>query len=182
MHNAADNPLHGTHSDDADRRGSPIKKRQRALLWIGSLGPLGHLPASGTCTVAVVGLPLFYVTSPWPLLVRVLSAIALTAAAVWVHHVGDRILGQKDSRKLVWDELAGYMIATTMLPFSWPAAAAAFVIERIIDIVKVPPARWIERTWPGGWGVVGDDVVAGLYTYLLLLALARAAAAAGLGA
>jgi phosphatidylglycerophosphatase A len=42
------------------------------------------------------------------------------------------------------------------------------LIERVIDIVKVPPARWIERSWPGGWGVVGDDVAAGLYTCAIL--------------
>ena len=45
----------------------------------------------------------------------------------------------------------------------------AFFAERLIDIIKVPPARWIENKWPGGWGVVGDDVVAGIYTYILLI-------------
>ena len=44
----------------------------------------------------------------------------------------------------------------------------AFFVERMIDIVKVPPANYVERRWPGGWGVVGDDVVAGLYTCALL--------------
>jgi phosphatidylglycerophosphatase A len=44
-------------------------------------------------------------------------------------------------------------------------------VERAIDIIKVPPAPWIERRVPGGWGVVLDDVVAGAYTQLLLRAV-----------
>jgi len=142
-----------------------LHRGQRLFILIGSLGPFGFLPASGTCAVAGVGIPLFYWTQFWPGPYRVLAACALTAASVAVHHIGDRILGQKDSRLLVWDEVAGYMVAVALLPFNWPVAIAAFLIERVLDIVKVWPARWIERTWPGGWGVVGDDVVAGLYTY-----------------
>jgi phosphatidylglycerophosphatase A len=91
--------------------------------------------------------------------------IGFTLLAVWIHDVGDAILGEKDSRKLVWDELVGFLVACALLPtLTWRLLARAFVVERLIDIVKVPPANWVERRWPGGWGVVGDDVVAGLYT------------------
>lgn len=143
------------------------------LIWIGSIGPLGFLPASGTVTVAVVGVPLYYLARSWPGTSRVITTLMFTALAVVVHHIGDRILREKDSRKLVWDELAGYFVAVALLPFSWSMAFAAFVIERLLDIVKVQPARWIERTWPGGLGVVGDDVVAGIYTSLILHAVLR---------
>ncbi|GAG02557.1 unnamed protein product, partial [marine sediment metagenome] len=98
-------------------------------------------------------------------------------ASVWVHQVGDRVLGEKDSRKLVWDELAGFMVAVAFVPFTWQIAVVAFFVERIIDIVKVPPANVIEKKWPGGWGVVGDDIVAGLYTLVLLQLLIRLAPA-----
>jgi phosphatidylglycerophosphatase A len=145
-----------------------LKKRQRALILIGSLGPLGYLPASGTITVAVIGLPLFYLMRDWHPVSRAVAAIIVTLLAVWVHHVGDRILGEKDSRKLVWDEVAGFMIATAFLPWTWRIALIAFFIERVIDILKIPPASWIERAWPGGWGVVGDDVVAGIYSYAIV--------------
>ena len=137
---------------------------KRALVIAGTIGPLGHLPASGTVTVAVIGIPLFWLMHTWAAVAYVSVTIAFTAASIWVHDVGDRILGTKDSNKLVWDELVGFMIAVAFVPFTWQVAAMAFVLERGIDIVKVPPARHIERRWPGGWGVVGDDVVAGLYT------------------
>ena len=143
-------------------------RRHRALLLIGSLGPLGYLPASGTCTVGLVGIPLFWLMHGWPANAYISVTLAFTGLAVWVHTVGDRILGVKDSRQLVWDELAGFFFAVALVPFSWQLAILAFVIERAVDIAKVPPANWIEKRWPAGWGVVGDDVVAGLYTCAIL--------------
>lgn len=145
---------------------------ERLLLRIGSIGPLGHLPASGTVTVGVVGLPLYFVMHSWSLPIRLAVTILFTAAAVGLHEKGDRILQTKDSRRLVWDELAGFFIAVVMLSeFTWRLAVLAFLLERALDITKVPPAHWIEKHWPGGWGVVGDDVVAGLYTGAVLLLL-----------
>ena len=142
--------------------------RQRLLLSIGSIGPLGHLPASGTATVAVIGVPLFWLMHGWPFWTYTGVTLSFTAVAVWLHTLGDRILGEKDSRRLVWDELAGFLFAVALVPFTWRLAVLAFLLERVIDILKVPPANWIERHWPGGFGVVGDDVVAGLYTRGLL--------------
>lgn len=145
----------------------------RLLIFGGSLGPFGHMPASGTVTVAAVGIPIFYLTRSWgaPLYLTVLCTFTL--ASVALHQVGDRILGEKDSRRLVWDELVGFMVAVTLIPFTWQTVVAAFLLERLIDIVKVPPANIIERAWPGGWGVVGDDVIAGLYTWVILQGLCR---------
>jgi len=147
--------------------------RDRTILFVGSFGPLGHLPASGTVTVALLGLPLFWMSSRWAPWIIPAAALIVCALAIWIHHVGDQILNEKDSRKLVWDEIAGFMIAISYLPFTWKTATVAFVVERIIDITKVPPARRIERTWPGGWGVVGDDVIAGLYTCAIMHTLVR---------
>ena len=142
----------------------------RILLLIGSIGPLGHLPASGTVTVAVIGIPLFFLKDRWAVSAPVYVVVSLVfiGLSIWIHHLGDALLGEKDSRKLVWDELAGFLVAVAFMPFTWQLALLAFLLERAIDIVKVPPANWIEKHWPGGWGVVGDDHVAGLYTLIIL--------------
>ncbi|NOT01984.1 MAG: phosphatidylglycerophosphatase A [Phycisphaerales bacterium] len=148
-----------------------VVARSRWLLTIGSIGPLGHLPASGTVAVAVAGIPLSWLMRNYlPPMTYWIVVIAYTAFAVWLHDVGDRMLREKDSRKLVLDELVGWFIAAAVMPFIWQTITVAFLIERAIDIVKVPPARWIERRVPGGLGVVGDDVIAGLYTLLIMVA------------
>ncbi|MHC4696007.1 MAG: phosphatidylglycerophosphatase A family protein [Planctomycetota bacterium] len=141
---------------------------QAALLLAGSIGPLGHLPASGTVTVAVVGIPLYFLMDTWSWPIYLIVTVCFTGASIWLHEVGDRLMGTKDSGQLVWDELVGFMIAVAFVPLTWQLTVLAFFLERVIDIVKVPPANYVERRWPGGWGVVGDDVVAGLYTCALL--------------
>ena len=141
---------------------------ERLILLVGSIGPLGHLPASGSVTVAIVGIPIYWACSGLTPSVYLLAAAAFTIAAICIHQMGDRILRQKDSPVLVWDGLVGFFIAVYGLPFSPPLAAIAFFVERVIDIGKVPPAKWIERTWPGGLGVVGDDVIAGIYTCAMM--------------
>jgi phosphatidylglycerophosphatase A len=148
---------------------------QRLVLLIGSVGPCGHLPASGTATVGLVGVPAVWLVSLLgpPLWAYVAGVLVFTGLSVWIHQVGDQWLGEKDSRKLVLDELVGYFIAMTALPATWPVLILGFFIERGIDILKIWPANWVERRWPGGWGVVGDDVVAGLYTLGILYGLTQ---------
>ena len=92
---------------------------QRVLLLIGSIGPLGYAPASGTVAVAVAGIPLFLLMHRLPLLWYLAGTVLLTALSIWVHDRGDRILGEKDSRKLVLDELVGFAVAMTAVPAAW---------------------------------------------------------------
>lgn len=143
---------------------------QRLLLTVGSFFYVGYLPASGTVSVLLIGVPAY------GLLLHRLSPTAygvfvavFALASVWVHHQGDRLLGEKDSGKLILDELAGYFVAMSFLPGpTWQLLAAGFVLERGLDILKPFPAGYLEKHAPGGWGVVGDDVVAGAYTCVLL--------------
>lgn len=144
------------------------RKSSRWGLWIGSLGPLGHFPASGTVTVIVAGVPVYYAISLLPVSIRVVFVLLFAAASIWLHDWGDRALGEKDSPTLVWDELAGFWVAIVAVPFTWQLAVTAVLVERALDISKFPPANLIEKRWPGGWGVVGDDLVAGLYAGLFL--------------
>ena len=144
------------------------------LLLVGSIGPFGYMPASGTVTVAAVGIPLAWlmrVHLAWSVGMYLGVVIAFSLLSVWIHDAGDRVLGEKDSRKLVWDELAGFFIAVAIMPWTWQMVTIAFFLERAIDILKVPPANIIEDNIAGGLGVVGDDIVAGVYTLLLLWAL-----------
>lgn len=144
----------------------------RVVLFIGSLAYLGYVPvASGTVAVAVAGIPLYLLLVivlelSWPQ--YTLVVVGFTLFSIWIADRTDRVLGEKDSKRNVIDELPGYFIALIGLPVTWQFIVAAFFLERAIDIAKVWPASWVERRMPGGWGVVLDDVVAGLYTLVLL--------------
>jgi len=71
----------------------------------------------------------------------------------------------------VIDEIVGYMTAVIGLPFSWGSAVFAFLIFRIMDVWKPFPIRMIDRNLSGGWGIVFDDVLAGVYSGVLLWVL-----------
>jgi len=155
----------------------PRTTAQRVLLFVGSLAYVGFVPiASGTVAVAVVGIPLYLLLAgvlklAWAPYVGFVGVFTLVS--IWVAGATDRILNEQDSKRNVIDELPGYLIALVGLPVTWQLIVAAFFLERAIDIAKVWPANWIERHVPGGWGVVLDDVVAGLYTLAILHAGAR---------
>lgn len=161
-----------TKKTSAANKPSDRPSSHRLFLLVGSLGYLGFAPvASGTISVAVVGIPLYWV------LIAVLDLgyrpylaiiVALTGLAIWLSGRVDQLLGEKDSSKNVIDEIPGFLIALIAVPPTWQLVLAAFLLERAIDIAKIWPANWIERKLPGGWGVVLDDVVAGLYTLAIL--------------
>lgn len=90
--------------------------------------------------------------------------------------------GRKDPKPFVLDEFAGQWVALLALPPAavvgwWPLACfvgSQFVLFRLFDVVKPPPARQIDRNWPAGWGILCDDLVAGLYALIVGQVLWRA--------
>ena len=97
----------------------------------------------------------------WGVLLAFLFLLAVPAA-----YAGEALWG-KDPGPVVIDEIVGYFVTVAFLPFSVGLAVAGFFIFRVLDILKPPPARQSESL-PGGWGVVVDDVVAGIYGNLIL--------------
>lgn len=137
----------------------------------------GYSPwAPGTAgTVVGVGLflPLMRLAERAPLLYLVTLA-GLIVIAIWCSDAADRHFGSHDNKKIVVDEIVGYFTALVWLPgYSWKTLVAAFVLFRFFDIVKVPPANIIDKKLPGGYGVVLDDVVAGIYSNLILQLVMR---------
>jgi phosphatidylglycerophosphatase A len=73
----------------------------------------------------------------------------------------------KDGRRIVIDEVAGMFVSLCFLPKRIPVFLAAFVAFRVFDVLKPFPANRLQKL-PGGWGVVADDVFAGIYTNFLI--------------
>jgi len=77
-------------------------------------------------------------------------------------------LGKKDPGSIVWDEIIGFLVAMYLIPYTWYWVLAGFVIFRIFDIWKPYPIKAIEKNLGVGLGIMADDIVAGLYTLLIL--------------
>lgn len=97
---------------------------------------------------------------------QVVGLILVLAAGVWSAGGVEKIW-EHDSNKVVIDEVAGMMIALLFVAVNVKYVVAGFVLFRFFDIVK---PLWIKRMekLPGGWGVMADDVLAGVYAWLLL--------------
>lgn len=136
--------------------------RRRTVVLLSSVGPTGRIPLlAGTLgSVEGVLISLIFNAHLW---VKGLIFIAVLTLGIYVSGLAEKISGSKDDRSVVIDEVIGAIAATFFLPQGiWPWVVA-LVIFRLIDWTKPFPIRRIEK-WYGGVGVVGDDVVAGLYS------------------
>jgi phosphatidylglycerophosphatase A len=101
--------------------------------------------------------------SPQMLLLALLAGIAVTLVlGIPAATIAAREAGREDPGFVVIDEVTGQWIALLGSPADWKHALIALVLFRVFDITKPFPARQLERL-PGGWGIVFDDVAAGLY-------------------
>ncbi|MFH0789269.1 MAG: phosphatidylglycerophosphatase A [Pseudomonadota bacterium] len=141
------------------------------ILFFSSGTYLGYIPfASGTFGT-LWGLPIFYFLSPQSLGNQILIIMASIGLAIFLADQTEKFLGRKDPSQVVIDEIVGYMVAVAGMPFSWTTALLGFFIFRIMDILKPYPIRKIDQKMPGGWGIVLDDVLAGVYAQIILRVL-----------
>jgi phosphatidylglycerophosphatase A len=82
-----------------------------------------------------------------------------------------RKLGVHDHGGIVWDEMVGYWLSAAFVPLQWPWLLAAFLLFRFFDILKPWPIRQLDKKVSGGFGIMIDDVVAALFTVIILAAL-----------
>ena len=127
----------------------------------------GYSPLAPGTAGSAVGLLLFWpmVALPWPWQAAA-SAVLFVVGSFAAGRVARRV-GLKDPGIVVVDEVVGQWVTLTALPFTPLTAALGFLLFRAMDIVKPWPARDLERV-PGGWGIMADDVAAGVYAHLLL--------------
>lgn len=141
---------------------------KRLKIFIATAGPFGYIrPASGTYgTMAAMPLAavMTFLHPAW----QAALLVILYFIFVWAADEAEIHFDKKDPREIVCDEVIGFMVAMFALPADSVHLVVAFFIFRFFDIAKPPPIRAIDRNMPGGWGVVTDDVLAGVYTNLVL--------------
>ena len=140
-------------------------------VFVGTAGGAGLLPVAPGTFGTLVGLPIAYWTGDWELAPRIALWAAITFAGSWACMRIDALMGSHDNQNLVIDEVVGVGITAWPLMASsatWMQWLAAFVLFRAFDIIKPPPVRWVD-TWSksgqgflGGFGVMADDIIAGL--------------------
>jgi phosphatidylglycerophosphatase A len=135
----------------------------RAGWTLGTWFGCGLVPRAPGTMGTLGAIPLYLLVARGGRLGVGAAALTVTALGVWAASVVAKDLGKKDPQVVVIDEVAGLL--WTMVPMrevSWLAVGIGFVVFRALDIVKPWPVRRFEAL-PGGWGIVMDDVVAGIF-------------------
>ena len=147
----------------------------RLALLFASAGGVGLIPVAPGTWGSAVGVCLLIVVrqTAGPALEASLLA-AVLACGVWSATAAERHYGRSDPGVIVIDEIAGMLIALFWIPVTWVGLLAGFAAFRVFDIVKPFPVGAAERL-PAGWGVMADDVVAGLYAYVTVRVLVAVA-------
>lgn len=142
--------------------------KRKTILFFASNAGLGYAPFAPGTFGTLAGIPAFYYLScfPWPL--QLLTLIAVIAVSFFLCDRAGALYAEADDSRIVFDELAGYLVTTAFLPFTWGTALLAFIWFRIFDILKPPPIGWVDREMINGLGVTLDDLLAGVYAAILL--------------
>jgi phosphatidylglycerophosphatase A len=130
----------------------------------------GLAPVAPGTFGTLAGVPICLLCLPLPWLGRLLVVLVLTALSVYVSSRAEEIYQKKDDQRIVIDEIIGFQV--TMLPVTITVLhlCAGFVLFRVFDILKPFPLNNLQKL-PGGWGVVMDDVGAGIYAGVAMLLL-----------
>ncbi len=140
---------------------------------LASGGGAGRVPWAPGTSGTLAAVPTAWVLAQLPPLLHLLVLGLSLPLAAAVCGRAARAESETDPPWIVLDEMVGYWIAVALVPPSLAAWAAGFVCFRLFDILKPPPIRWIDRHTRGGWGILLDDVAAGLAARAVLAVLLR---------
>ncbi len=131
----------------------------------------GLIPLMPGTMGSLAAIPIVLLMSYLPLFVYVLITIVASVAGIWICQKVSDDLAVHDHGSIVWDEIAGMMIVFTAIEISWHTLLVGFIIFRLFDIWKPWPISFLDKNVHGGWGIMIDDLVAGIFSLLCLHAI-----------
>ncbi|MCX7552400.1 phosphatidylglycerophosphatase A [Marinicella sp. S1101] len=117
-------------------------------------------------TLAAIPLYLLMMGLSWPY--YLLMLVVTFVAGVYICEQASKNLGVHDHGGIVWDEFVGFWLTMFLIPWHWQWLLLGFVLFRFFDIIKPFPIKWLDQHVKGGFGIMIDDVIAGLYAWLIL--------------
>jgi phosphatidylglycerophosphatase A len=164
------------NSNALERRGRSVKALSRkAVLFFVTGAGAGYFPRFPGTIGTLVAIPFSIVLNRIAskhFIVALLIIIAAIVLAIWLSTKGAGILKQKDPQVIVIDEIVGFWVTNFLAPLRWSVLLVGFLLFRFFDIAKIFPINRLEQI-PGGAGIVLDDVVAGVYAFIILQLLLR---------
>jgi phosphatidylglycerophosphatase A len=139
--------------------------KDKIIIGLASLFGIGFIPGCPGTAGSLFGLPFVWLIKDQ--IIFSLVTAFIIALAFFIAGNAEKLLGQKDSKQIVIDELAGILVTFLFVPKVFSFLVAGFFLFRLFDIIKVFPANKVEKK-KGSLGIVGDDLIAGVYANLVL--------------
>lgn len=128
----------------------------------------GLMPKMPGTFGTLAAIPVYLLVAQLPLLPYLLLTLLLFLLGIYLCGAAARAAGVHDHPAIVWDEIVGFLITMIALQPSWHALLAGFLLFRLFDILKPWPIKLLDRYVEGGFGIMIDDAVAGLFALLSL--------------
>lgn len=148
-----------------------MKRSEKLIMFAATGFGAGAIPFAPGTFGSVVGVGCAFLVSGLGPAWAIGVLVVVTGVAVWISDRAEKILGKTDPGCIVIDEIAGMMVAMLGLPFTFWHAVAGFAAFRVFDIIKPFPIRKVETLFPGGAGIVADDLLAGVAANLAVRVL-----------
>jgi len=137
------------------------------ILFLATGFGAGYSPVIPGTAGTLVAIPIFLILSAISSPIYEITLVAFFFLAVWTSDKAQVHWGVKDDRRIVIDEIMGFLITMLWVPGTFFFVILGFLLFRFFDIIKPPPIRLLERA-RRGYGVVLDDVLAGVYANVVL--------------
>lgn len=119
----------------------------------------------------LVAIPLYYCLNQFFDYLYLPVLVIVIVSGVWICGKAANDIGVHDHGGIVWDEIAGYLLTMYWVSFSWQNVILGFILFRLFDIAKPWPINWLDSKVKGGFGIMVDDLLAGLMSAACLYAL-----------
>ena len=129
---------------------------------------VGYSPVAPGTLGTLIAIPVYYFLSAIPSPLYEITLVGFFFLSVWISENAEIFFGKKDDQRIVIDEMMGFLITMLWVPKATHFIVIGFFLFRVFDILKPFPIRRLERGLKGGFGVVLDDVMAGVYGNIIL--------------
>jgi len=129
---------------------------------------VGYSPVVPGTMGTLVAIPVYLLLSQIPFPLYELTLVTFFFLSSWISENAEKHFGKRDDQRIVIDEIMGFLVTMLWIPKTVRCLIFGFFLFRFFDILKPFPIRHLERKWKGGYGVVFDDVLAGVYANIIL--------------
>ncbi|MFA4911735.1 MAG: phosphatidylglycerophosphatase A [Desulfobacteria bacterium] len=141
---------------------------ERVILFVATGAYSGYSPIAPGTAGTLVGIGIYLIIyNPNPLIYTTILLL-LFFLAVLISDKAEKILLENDSRHIVIDEIFGFLVTMAFVPRSLLYIVLGFFFFRVFDILKIFPINFFDKKVKNGYGIVLDDLFAGIYANLLL--------------